>query len=215
MSFPANWNLADLQENSCGIPLERIRLVPPPGCATEEDVIQIEAHEDRLCELEDGILVEKPTGWYESMLAGIIITEISVFLRENDLGKVLGADGTIKILPGIVKIPDVSFISWDRWPKERLPRRPIPALIPDLVIEVLSETNTKREMDGKLRRYFESGVRLIWYIDPETHTAQAFTGVENVIEIEPDGTIDGQDVLPGFQLSLLDLFNKADQQGPS
>ena len=215
MSFPANWNLADLQEPSCGIPLERIRLVPPPGCATEEDVIQIEAHEDRLCELEDGILVEKPTGWYESMLAGIIITEISVFLRENDLGKVLGADGTIKILPGIVKIPDVSFISWDRWPKERLPRRPIPALIPDLVIEVLSETNTKREMDGKLRRYFESGVRLIWYIDPETHTAQAFTGVENVIEIEPDGTIDGQDVLPGFQLSLLDLFNKADQQGPS
>ncbi len=215
MSFPANWNLADLQEHSCGIPLERIRLVPPPGCATEEDVIQIEAHEDRLCELEDGILVEKPTGWYESMLAGIIITEISVFLRENDLGKVLGADGTIKILPGIVKIPDVSFISWDRWPKERLPRRPIPALIPDLVIEVLSETNTKREMDGKLRRYFESGVRLIWYIDPETHTAQAFTGVENVIEIEPDGTIDGQDVLPGFQLSLLDLFNKADQQGPS
>ncbi len=42
--FPAIWSLADLQEHLGGIPAERIRMFPPPGYATEEDVIVIEAH---------------------------------------------------------------------------------------------------------------------------------------------------------------------------
>ena len=60
--LPAEWSLADLQEHLGGIPAERIRLFPPPGYATEEDVIQAAECEGRLCELEDGILVEKPMG---------------------------------------------------------------------------------------------------------------------------------------------------------
>lgn len=211
---PSDWTLADLQERLGGIPAERIRLYPPPGCATEEDVIEIRAREDRLVELEDGILVEKPMGWYESIIAALIITEINRFLAQADLGKVMGADGTLKILRGIVKIPDVSFISWDRWPKVAPPRRPIPEIVPDLVVEVLSETNTRAEMDRKLQRYFQAGVRLVWTIDPATHSARAFTSVTDVLEIEPGGTLDGGRVLPGFELSLRAIFEEADRQGP-
>lgn len=213
--FPSNWSLADLQRHLGGIPLERIRLVPPPGYATEEDVLQIEAHEDRLCELQEGILVEKPMGWYESLLAGLILTRLNVYLDSHDLGKALGADGSLKILHGIVKIPDVSFISWDRWPKQKLPRRPIPALIPDLAVEVLSDTNTTEEMTDKLRTYFQAGVRLVWYIDPETRTAKSYVNVDSVFEVATDGVLDGGDVLPGFRLSLQALFAEADRQGPA
>ncbi|MBP85452.1 MAG: hypothetical protein CMJ64_01855 [Planctomycetaceae bacterium] len=213
-SFPSNWNAADLQCRLGGIPLERILLVPPPGCATEEDVTRLDDHEDRLCELEDGILVEKPMGWYESVIALLISTEISIYLRTHDRGKLLGADGIIKILPGIVKIPDVCFISWDRWPKEMPPRRPIPTLIPDLVVEVLSDTNTKAEMANKLVQYFEAGVRLVWYIDPETRSAKAYTATDQVTEIPAGGHLDGGDVLPDFQLFLQALFVEADRQGP-
>jgi Uma2 family endonuclease len=53
-------------------------------------------------------------------------------------------------------------IGWDRWPSEPLPRRPIPAIVPHLTVEVLSETNTEREMENKLRRYFQAGVQLVW-----------------------------------------------------
>lgn len=212
--FPADWSLADLQKRLGDIPLERIRLIPPPGCATEEDLLEIEAREDRLYELEDGILVEKPMGWYESLLGVLISTAINSFLDDHHLGKVLGADGSLRILPGMIKIPDVSFISWDRWPNQPLPRRPIPALVPDLAIEVLSETNTQKEMGDKLTKYFQAGVRLVWYVYSETHTARAFTSPTVVTEIDESGVLDGGEVLPGFQLALRELFERADQGRP-
>src|SRR4051812_31126354 len=58
-AFPANWSLADLQAHLGGVPAGRIRLFPAPGTATEEDALWLEDHEDRLCELVDGVLVEK------------------------------------------------------------------------------------------------------------------------------------------------------------
>lgn len=212
--WPSDWSLADLQQHLGGIPAKRIRLIPAPGTATEQDLLDIADQEDRLYELEDGVLVEKAMGWQEAVLAAWIIAELAVYLKTHDLGQVMGADGPLKILPGKVKLPDVSFISWSRFPKERLARRPIPALVPDLVIEVLSDTNTKREMERKLKQYFQAGVRLVWYIDPKTRSVRAFTSPTAVTEIDEDGSLDGGQVLPGFQLSLRELFERADRQGP-
>ena len=48
-----------------GIPLDRILFHPPPGTATEQDVIDQEAR-SRLCELVEGVLVEKAMGYLES-----------------------------------------------------------------------------------------------------------------------------------------------------
>src|SRR5262249_39800362 len=119
-TLPAHWSLADLQKHLGDIPFERIRMFPPPGYATEHDVSEIEAREDRLFELEDGVLVEKPMGWYESIVAMLIGHKIRTYLDVHDLGQVLGADGAVKLMPGIVKIPDLSFVSWTRFPRERL-----------------------------------------------------------------------------------------------
>jgi hypothetical protein len=58
-SFPADCTAADMQDRLGGIPLERIRMVPPPGTATEEDVLAVHDRTNRLCELVDGTLVEK------------------------------------------------------------------------------------------------------------------------------------------------------------
>lgn len=211
--LPAHWSIADLQAHLGDISAERIRMFPPPGYATEADVLEIE---DRLCELEDGILVEKPMGWYESILAVLVAHKISSYLEDHDLGQVLGAGGSLKILPGVVKIPDLSFVSWARFPKERLARRPIPTLIPYLVVEVLSDTNTKKEMAMKLDRYFKAGVRLVWYIDPESRSATAFTTASESVQVDERGQLDGGTVLPDFSLSLKWLFERADRQsGPA
>ena len=151
-SVSTSWTVADLLTQLGSIPAHRVRLPPLPGTATKQDVIEIEARENRLCELVDGVLVEKPRGYYESRLAALILHFLEDFLEEHDLGMVLGADGTLEILPHLVRIPDVSFISWDRVPsRDELPAEPIPNLVPDLAVEVLSESNTPEEMKRKLR----------------------------------------------------------------
>lgn len=211
--FPAGWTLADLQQQLGGIPADRIVLHPPPGLATEQDLLYL-ADRDRLCELEFGVLVKKTMGWYESLMASLINFEITLYLRSHDLGQVLGADGTLKILPGMVKIPDVSFISWSRFPKEKLPRRPIPTLIPDLAVEVLSTGNTQCEMSAKLEKYFDAGVRLVWYVDPDSRTATMWQQRDQPLSVAAKGELDGFDVLPGLRISLSQLFAQADRQSP-
>jgi Uma2 family endonuclease len=86
--------------------------------------------------------------------------------------------------------------------------------VPDLAVEVLSETNTQAEMDDKLEKYFRAGVRLVWYIDPATRSARAFTSQSGVREISLDDELDGGDVLTGFRLSLRFVFEQADRRGP-
>lgn len=83
------------------------------------------------------------------------------------------------------------------------------------MIEVLSDTNTKREMDRKRKQYFQAGVSLVWYIDPMTRAAHAFTSPTDGTEFDENGVLDGGCTLPRFQLSLRELFDRADRQGPS
>jgi Uma2 family endonuclease len=202
-------NVAELLERLGGIPPERIRLCPAPGTATEQDVIEIEARENRLCELVDGVLVEKAVGYFESRVAAILIYYVELFLDLHDLGIVLAPDGTLRLMPGLVRIPDVSFICWAKLPSREQPTEPIPDLVPDLAIEVLSEGNTAAEMRRKLREYFQAGVRLVWLIDPATRTADVYTSVRKKRHIDADGTLDGGAVLPGFRLPLRQLFARA------
>ncbi len=211
--FPAYWSLADLQ-NHPGVPAERIRAFPQPSTATEADVERIESSEGRLYELNNGVLVEKTMGWCESLIAAYIARLIGNFLATHDLGQVLGADGTLKLMPGIVGIPDVSFISWSRFPETKLQRCPIPLLIPDLAVEVLSEGNTKTEIGAKKIKYFEAGVRVVWYVDPLTRTAMLYEGIDSIQPIGCDGDLLGGDVLPGFRVSLKTVFEHADRQRP-
>ena len=212
MILPLQWTLADLQQHLGGIPLDRIRLYPPPGMATVEDALAIGDHEDRLCELVDGVLVEKVLSTYESVLAGILIHLINNFLDANRLGVVTGGGGPLRILPTQMRIPDVSFIRWERFPGGTLPRERVYRVASDLAVEILSEGNTKSEMQLKLHAYFTAGVRLVWYIDPERRTADVYTAPGKVQTLDEDGILDGLDVLPGFQLRLGGLFARAERQ---
>jgi Uma2 family endonuclease len=208
-SLPSDWTLADLHRALGDIPLERIRLHPPPGTATESDVIAIRDREERLCELVDGVLVEKTMGWYESQLAVLLAHFLHRYLEKHDLGTVLGADGALKILPAQVRIPDVCFIRWDRLPPEPA-GKPIPDLAPDLAVEVLSESNTQREMDRKLQEYFSAGTRLVWYVDPPSQSVKVYTSPEQCTVLSAGDTLTGDPVLPGFALPLAELFAKAE-----
>src|SRR5688500_14131831 len=103
---------AEMQSQLGGIPLERIRMVPSPGSATKEDLLHLLDSENRICELIDGVLVEKTIGYFESNLAAVLIFYLRQFLEQHDLGIVLGPDGTLRILANQIRVPDVAFLSW-------------------------------------------------------------------------------------------------------
>jgi Uma2 family endonuclease len=198
--------IGDLLKRLGNIPAGRVRLHPTPGTATEKDVIEVLDREDRLCELVEGTLVEKPMGYEESAIACLIITALNTFVRPRKLGIVTGADGTIKLFAGLVRIPDVAFTSWNRLPGRKRPKVAIPLLAPDLVVEVLSKSNTPAEMRRKLGEYFDAGVRLVWLVNPRKRTASVHTSAGQSVVIKEGQSLDGGDVLPGFTLSLEELF---------
>jgi Uma2 family endonuclease len=167
-----------------------------------------------LCELVDGVLVEKTMGQRESRLAFWLGSKLGNYLDKHDLGIAFGADGPSLLDVDQVRFPDLAFISYDRIPEDADPDTPMPDWVPNLAIEVISPGNTRGEMTRKLRDYFEAGVELVWYIDPAKRTVRVYTAVDHYKTLREDATLDGGHVLPGFEVSIRELFRKASKIRP-
>jgi Uma2 family endonuclease len=203
--------LADVLQRLGGISPRRIRFRPAPGTATEEDVIKIRDRERRLFELVDGVLVEKVIGYWESVLAVELGRLLGNFIRRRKMGTLAGEAGMLRLSPGLVRIPDLSFISRARLAHHRRARAPILPLAPDLAIEVLSERNTPKEIALKVSEYFASGCRLVWLVDPRTRTVAVYTSLAKSVVLTEKQTLTGGDVLLGFRLPLRKLFGLLDE----
>lgn len=199
-------NLAELWLALGKVPLRRIVLHPAPGTATERDVLRLDDHHDRICELVNGTLIEKALGTYESLVAMQIGAVLVQFVGANKLGIVLGEAGMLRILPGQVRIPDVSFISTERLPGGQLPDQPIAQLVPDLAVEVISPGNSKTEMTLKLTEYFRAGVRAVWYVYPKTRTVEIYASPTERRTLKAKDTLDAAPLLPGLSFPVADIF---------
>jgi Uma2 family endonuclease len=204
--------MGELLEQLGGISPHRIRLDPVPGTASEQDLIRLHERTDRLYELVDGTLVEKVMGYLEGSLAAWMLYWMQVFLQEHDLGNLAGPDGTLKLVRGLIRTPNISFVSWERLPGRKIPRTPIPGLVPDLAVEILSEGNTPGEMTRKLKEYFLCGVRLVWFVDPDARTVRVHTAPDQCRVLDEDQTLDGGDVLPGFSLPVKRIFERTPRE---
>ncbi len=202
-------SMGQLLVNLGGVSPDRVRLYPTPGTATVGDVVRLLNLYKRKFELVDGTLVEKIMGAKESFVALELVFALKQWNAEQgNVGMVLGADGPVKLMDKLVRMPDVSFTNWDRVPDRRVPDEPVPELAPDLAVEILSEGNTREEMDRKLKEYFLSEVALVWFIDPRKSTARIFTSPDDVTELSETDTLDGGDVLPGFKVEVGQLFEQ-------
>jgi Uma2 family endonuclease len=184
------------------VPLERIRLRYPLGEATEQDLIEHE-RTGRLAELIDGVIVEKPMGYYESRLAAVLISLIDTFASEHDLGIVLGEAGMVRV-EGQVREPDVAFYSWSRFPGRVLPRGPVLGVPPDLSVE----------MKRKRGECFKAGTQLFWQVYPPTKAVRVYTDEDTFVTRGEDDTLDGGAVLPGFALPVRRWFDRAGTRAP-
>jgi Uma2 family endonuclease len=205
--------MADVYARIGDVPPERILMFPAPGTATEQDLLDNSITGGRLCELVDGILVEKAMGFRADYLATWILILIGRFLDENNIGAVAGSQGPIRFKLGLVRMPDVFFIRWDSVedPDDiEDPDGPFLEYPPDLAVEVLSPGNTAKEMAIKLDEYAKAGVRLVWYVDPERKEVDVYPkgNPKRKKTVGVGGVLDGGDVLPGFTLPVAKIFEK-------
>lgn len=193
------------------VPDHRILSYPAPGTATANDLLDPQITRGRGVELVDGILVEKPLGYREDYIATLLIRFLGQYLDVHNIGAVVGSQGRIRFNPSLVRLPDVTFTRWDSADDPADIEDPDTAfleVVPNLVVEVLSESNTPREMEIKLGEYATAGVKLVWYVDPDAKTVTVYPkGRERgkkVLGVKD--TLDGGKVLPGFTLPVVDIF---------
>jgi Uma2 family endonuclease len=199
--------VADLLSRLGDIPAERVLMLPLPGTATEHDLLDLVERQNRPSELIDGTVVGKPLGTVGSFLASILNRLLGNFVAEKRLGLISGESGLYRLRVGLVRVPDVAFVAWSRLPSSAADLPAIAPVVPNLVVEVLSESNTVREMAMKLKEYFAAGVELVWILDPDTRTLVVHTAPAQPDRVLAIGdTIDGGTILPGFELKLADLF---------
>lgn len=178
-----------------------------------EEFWEISHHPDfaeKSLELAEGVLVvmARP-GVQHGLIAGEVYFHIRSFVGERDLGYVTVESGYILFKnPGerdTVRGPDVAFVAKERAPHGFTER--YAPFAPDLAIEVVSPNDLVYDVEEKVDEYLRAGTRLVWVVSPRSKTVTVYspTGV-NIID--SNGTLDGGEVLPGFQLPASVIFDQ-------
>lgn len=201
------WTPVDLAARFGAIPMERLRHNRDWGRATEADVVALEARNEKsLCELIDGVLVEKAMGSRESQIAVCLLTILWSFVRPRSLGLILAPDGMLRFPNGRVYLPDVTFIARGRLPGGGLPDAAITPIVPDLCVEIVSRSNSALEIDAKIADYFAHGVREVWLVRPVEKTLTVLAaGVAPKVLGETEKFSAGE-ILPGLEFTVGELF---------
>jgi len=172
------------------------------------EIANLPENQDRRLELIDGEIIELSPSFLPSMIAMKIGRLIGNYLATNPIGYITGADGGYVLSPQNTLIPDVGYISKVRLPS--IPAREVQGH-PDLAIEVVSPTDEKINVHRKAMKYIRYGTPMVWVVYPGDQTVEVYTpgatiNTVNLLTIEGEGVLDGGAILPGFTLSLKDIF---------
>jgi len=201
--------LADIIAKLGDIPPERILLDPAPGTATEADLILNNEGDNAFCELVFGTLVEKPMGFEEGKIEGWLLHLLYLYLADHDIGDLSSGSGLLRLGKGLVRSPDITFCLWQTATTEEEDRKnPIANTFPDLAVEVVSKSNTPKELARKRKEYFKAGTTLVWQVYPKTRTVEVYTSPIRFRTLTIGDTLDGGEILPGLQIPLKRLFGR-------
>lgn len=143
---------------------------------TEDELLRLNAHEH--VEIVNGAVVRvSPNGFLHVFVTANVFEILRAFVKANRLGYVLG-DSLIYVLLKegdkviLSRIPDVSFIRKDRFPRFDY-NKPFPGA-PDLAVEVVSPTKSEEDTLAKIRDYFRFGTEQGWVIYPNLREVHVY-----------------------------------------
>lgn len=174
---------------------------------TAEELLRLSTT-GRRYELVKGELFEMPpAGGRHGSVAMQIGALLNAYVRAHSLGKVFAAETgfILRRDPDTVRAPDAAFVARERLPAGELPPGYL-EMVPDLAAEVISPSDSARELGEKVADWLGAGVRLLWAIDPATRSVTVYRSLEDFDVLSEDDTLDGGRVIPGFSANIRDLF---------
>ena len=174
------------------------------GKATIDDLMRMPKDGVKY-ELVDGEIVMSPAGMRHSAVAAKILGAIFVFLQDHPIGEVYASDVGIILPDGNVRSPDVTFVSRAKLPNGQSPET-YGALVPDLVVEVLSPSDSMRFVGEKIGEYFENGVPLVWLVDPRLKKVTVYRSLLETEQLMTTDILTAEPVLPGFSCPIAAFF---------
>ena len=159
-------------------------------------------------ELIRGVLCERmPRGQERGVIVVKLGATLSNFVRPRRLGTLVGFESGIWLErdPDTVRAPDIAFTSVDRLPLgETVPG--YAEVVPDLVVEIASPSDSRPKVHDKARMWLSHGVRLVWVVHPDTRTVDVHRADRDAGTLGEEDSLDGMDVLPGFSCPVKAVF---------
>ena len=148
-----------------------------------------------------------PTGDEHGDITMELAASLHRHVKENRLGKIYAAETGFKLEsdPDTVRAPDIAFVTKDNFEKTgRLGGFRSGA--PDLAVEVLSPSDRVSRVEGKVAQWLEGGARMVWVVSPRLHTVTVYRSLTDIVTLTENDTLDGADVVPGFQMNIAEIF---------
>jgi Uma2 family endonuclease len=174
-----------------------------------EDLLALPTDDGRRYELVEGVLVRVAgSGELATTVAATVLIALGAYVRPRRLGVVTGADG-VYTFPNAETglLPDVGFYVAARRAQVVNRTKPIP-FAPDLAVEVVSPSQDADDMAAKAQRYLRGGTQLVWVVWPEQQRVDVWRAGGNVptTMVRFDEMLSGEDVVPGFTISIGEVF---------
>lgn len=176
---------------------------------TESESTTLRVVEEPLYEVVNGRKVELPPMAIKSVVvASRLARHLGNHADDENLGHVV-SEGLFILddEADIRRRPDVAFVSYEHWPRERgFPAEGDWLMIPDLAVEVVSPNDRAEDALAKIREYFEAGVSAVWVVYPNLNIVHIFETFTSIRVVSGDSTLDGGTAVPGFRIALAKLF---------
>jgi Uma2 family endonuclease len=169
---------------------------------TPEELLQLTDHEG--FELVDGALRESPVTDISSLVAFRLGESITSSCTPENSAWVFGADCGYKLAPRTVRFLDVSVVLASRLPVDQIGGGRL-TIAPDIAVEVISPGDLAYDLDAEIEVSRRAGIRLVWLVNPDQRTVRIHRGDGSVSLLHEPHTLDGEDVLPGFQCRVPSL----------
>ena len=188
--------------------MQTTALASPPRVWTEAELEAL-PEDGYSHEVVNGELVMSPkNNWQHGEICARLLTALKAFADLHHLGVVWDSSTGFWMKSRNCRAPDISFISKARLKGLRCSSPAFFQGAPDLAVEVLSPSTSRRELDERLKDFFTSGTRLAWVIDPDRELIEICHSPTRRRLLGPGGHLDGEDVLAGFRYAVADLFKE-------